>query len=110
MLGLVSNPSKQGRETSSQLNSAWLLPAASAPGPLAQRYRKIIGPPRSPLAAVLSPNAAVTFALTPTLHSGKRTETLGAQCRRVVSRVPRDRCDREQSLVAPVPLGARPQS
>lgn len=65
VLGMVSNPSNGTRVASSEFNSAWVLRTGSAPGQLAQRYRKVAGPPAPPTAAVLSPTGAITYTATP---------------------------------------------
>jgi hypothetical protein len=72
VLGMVSNPSSGTRGASPEFNSAWVLRTGTAPGQLAQRYRKVAGPPASPMAAVLSPTGAITYTATPgSLGSGR---------------------------------------
>jgi hypothetical protein len=68
LLGMVSNPSDGSAANSTALNSAWVLRTDSSPGPLAQHYRKVVGPPTWPAGAALSPTGTITFALLPTYH------------------------------------------
>jgi hypothetical protein len=65
LLGMVSNPSDGTGESSQAINAAWVLPATAAPGQLGQRYRKVLGPPASPISAAISPTGAVTIAAVP---------------------------------------------
>ena len=80
LLEMVSNPSNGSHVSSIVFNSAWVLRTDSAPGPLAQHYRKVVGPPTWPTGAVLSPTGKVTFALLPAYHrtSPRWQLTLGA--------------------------------
>jgi hypothetical protein len=68
LLAMVSNPSNGTAGQALEFNSAWVLRTDSAPGPLAQHYRKVVGPPAWPTGAALSPTGKVTFALLPTFH------------------------------------------
>ncbi len=68
LLEMVSNPSGGKPELSIGRNAAWVVRTSAAPGPLAQRYRKLFGPPTWPSAAVLSPTGSLTWALLPTYH------------------------------------------
>lgn len=65
LLEFVSNPSNGQRYGSDALNEAWTLRTDSAGGWLAQHYRRVIGPPAAPTAAVVSPDGRVTFAVVP---------------------------------------------
>ncbi len=65
LLELVSNPSNGSGGNSIVYNAAWVVRTSAAPGPLAQRYRKLFGPPTWPSATVLSPNGRLTWALQP---------------------------------------------
>jgi hypothetical protein len=79
LLEMVSNPSDGSAGGYAGGNAAWVVRTASPPGRLERRYRRVFGPPNAPTAAVLSPNGAITFAVTPVqLRHGRAHELFSA--------------------------------
>lgn len=62
LLTIVMSASR-GLDLSIVRNAVWILRTSAPPGPLGQRYRKLIGPPTWPTATVLSPNGRLTWVL-----------------------------------------------
>jgi hypothetical protein len=77
LLGMVSNPSNAGSESAPELNRFYLLGTDSAPGPLALRYRTVVGSGAQswPQTAALAPTGAVGYVGT-ARYVGKATYRL----------------------------------
>jgi hypothetical protein len=75
LLEMVGNPANA---RGGYANSAWTVRTDSASGWLGRRYHRAFGPPDAPTAAVLSPNGAITFAVTPVQLRHGRYEPLRA--------------------------------
>lgn len=78
LLSLVSDPAGGCQCGSPSAETAWVLRPNSAPGPLAQRWRKVLSAPSGVDSAALSPTGAVTFAAVSRVSHGRLGVAVGA--------------------------------